>query len=187
MEEIDLNTIRNENVPIQVEQVEEEQPEQVDPNYGEERAKKIRKIEMFMKVFPHKLTAYAEIPIYQLQDEQLDALLDEFRIMLNGKSNIDFTVQLAANGIYISEHLLCAYTPIKAKGLSSVLQDQEFLDDIKLFAMNNLDIIETSPESRIIMKLCQTLLTVHAINSKKESENIIVKDEVNKDKKYDSL
>lgn len=173
MNEIDISDLANDEVSeesIDESENQQQEEEQEDLELSDLRAKKILKLQFYLEEFPDKLAAYRSIPIYELNIEQLDGLQKEFTTVISCQSNVNFAVQTFSQAIIFSETLLCNLTPIKAKGLSSILKDKALIDDVKAWTLENIDIVDTKPEYRIVTKVISSLLILHQFNTQEEAK-----------------
>ena len=183
-EVIDLSEIENQDVQEQEEEdMPQEQPESEPIELSEERAKKILTLEFYMREFPDKLAGYKDIPLHKLHEEQLDQLKSEFSFVVNAQSSINHTVTTFQQGMYFLEGLLVNHTPIKAQGLSKLINDPLLLSDVKAWSLENMEVIKSKPEHRIGMRIFASIVTLHNVNSQQAEVNNLK--DINK--KYDDL
>ena len=152
---------------------EESQTEEIEEIvYSEDRSKKILILEFYLMEFPKKLEGYKEIVLQSLTLAQLDALKEEFTFVISTQSNVNYCIQTFSQAIVFTEAILCTHTPIQAQGLSLLLKDPALIDDIKAWSLENIDLIRTKPEHRILSKVLSSIVLLHNANSKNNITNI---------------
>jgi hypothetical protein len=62
--------------------------------------------------------------------------------------------------------LVCKnFTPLKVDGLTNIVNDSEFQDDVKHLALKYMTIIKTEPEHRVAYKILSNMMLLHQFNS----------------------
>lgn len=168
MQTIDLSSIENPNVPDDTEeeeQQEQEQEQQEPIELSEDRARMILTLEIYLKEFRDKLQGYQDIPLHKLDEQQLIKLKEEFSFVVNAQSSINHCVTSFQQGMFFLESILTNHTPVKAQGLSKLVNDPLLISDVKAWSLENMDVIKSKPEHRIGMRILAGIITLHNHNT----------------------
>lgn len=150
------------------EQYEEEEPEE-EERFGIDRRRKILLLQFYLNEFPKKLKGYRRQNLEELSNDELDKLKDEFDFVIGCNTTTNTTVTAFKKSIEVLEHIGCNYTPLKIQGLSMINQDKELMDDVRHWALQNMDMIQTKPEHRIMYKVLSSAMALHNINTINEA------------------
>ena len=176
MDQIDLSDLENPNAipepkegPDNPYEQAPEAPPDLSNKDPEERAKKMLKLKFYFDEFPDKLSMYHDINLPQLTGDQLDSLRAEINMIVNAQLTITQSVNTFQLGLYFIEAILTNHTPIRAQGLSALAKDKILLDNVKIFTLENIDIIKSKSKHCIAMRICPAILALHQANSLKET------------------
>lgn len=141
-----------------------------EPKYGQDRRRQILLLQMYLNEFPAKLSAYKKTDLESLTMKELEQLLQEFQYILGAKQNVSAAVNAMKVGVVMLEKATTMFSPLQADGLSQVINtDQEAVDDMKCLALKYTSMMNVEPEVRLGMRVVQTALTLHAINTHKQA------------------
>jgi hypothetical protein len=185
MDQIDLSELENPNAIPEPEEPDnpfdpkspntgvgnEEEPQ---PDLSNEdpilRGKKIYLLQSYFKNFPEKLEMYQGVNYTQMSMEQIDAFQAEIDVVLNSESTVNQYVGAFQGGLLGLEQFLTSFTPVKATNLHVLGQNKDLIDDVKLWTLMNIDVVQTKPETRIAMHLIQAIGKLHVYNSQVEAK-----------------
>ena len=146
-----------------------EDDEDNNSKYGYERRKKILILQFYLNEFPIKLKNYLKINLEELSDKELLLLREEMSFVIGAKSNVNMGIGVIHQGLTIFETIGTSYGGLKINGLTNTLMnDRAFIDDIKSLCLDNLDLVNVSPEKRIAFKVLSTGYILHNVNSQLE-------------------
>ena len=171
MDEIDLSELENPNLIPEAEEpdnpFESEEPQKQDfsAEDPDKRAKKMLTLQFYFNQFPDKLVMYQGVQLHQLSCEQLDSLQNEVNLIVNAQSTIQQSINTFKCGLVFLESVLINHSPIKAQGLSALAQDKVLLDNVKIWTLENIEIVKSKPEHRIAMRVAGAILSLHNSNS----------------------
>ena len=160
--EVDNDIIQEPYMDISEEDIEEPKNEEL---FTIERRRKILILQFYLNEFAHKLTVYKDIDFEGLSGEELDKIKNEFDFIIGTKNTVNISVKAFQQSIYTLEHICCLYTPLKIKGLSNINNDPELIEDIKHLCLQNMALIKTKPEHRILFKVISTMTALHSYNT----------------------
>ena len=139
--------------------------------YGYERRKKILILQFYMNEFPEKLKNYKKTNFEEMTDKELLQLREEFSFVIGAKSNVNMGIATVHQALTIAETVGDSYCGLKINGITNTLMnDTQFVDDIKCLCLDNLDLANVSPEKRIAFKVLSTGYILHNVNSQMESQ-----------------
>jgi hypothetical protein len=151
--------------------IEDEQEEQCDEEkYTIDRRRKILILQFYINEFPRKLAMYVEHDLEQMTNEELGKLRNEFDFIIGCKNTVNITTKAFQHSICALEGLCVNYTPLKVNGLSLMCNDEELMDDVKHWALQNMSMIRTKPEHRILFKVVSTMSALHTLNSSNQNQ-----------------
>jgi hypothetical protein len=135
-------------------------------------------LQFYVLEFPEKLKAYKGTNFEKYKDDELQNLKNEFDFIIGAKCNVKSTQYAFIQGVQLLETLCVTCTPLKIKGLSNVVVDNDFQDDVKHMALKYMTLVKTEPEARIAYKILSSMLLLHQVNTVKQDGS--VKEEVPK-------
>lgn len=147
------------------EEQEEGQGEENSETFSVERRRKILILHFYLNEFPHKLGVYKDMDFESLSNKELDKIREEFDFIIGTKNTVNVTIRAFQHSIKMLEDFCVAYTPLKVQGLSVINNDAELMDDVKHFALQNMLLLKTKPEHRILFTVVSTMGVLHNINS----------------------
>ena len=139
----------------------------------EERRKLIILLQYYLVEFPEKLKDFKNKSLENMEYDELINLKQDFDIILSHKNTVGISENIFLKGVSILEYISVNYTPLKLEGYTQMCNDRELLDDVKLVILQNMNLISTKPEQRIIFKMATNMLLLHNINSQKQDNHII--------------
>jgi len=142
-------------------------PAQLLPAEPNARREIIFKIKRYYARFPHlrddlplDLNALDDIP-------DLERTLDEIRLIMSNKKVASIPQIMAATGLAAIEGL-SVYTPLKLQGLSKLSQNQEFIDLVDEWAIENGSYRYIPASQRLLYMVAMTSLQLHCVNTERE-------------------
>jgi hypothetical protein len=127
----------------------------------------IFKIKRYYARFPH-LRDDLPLDLNTLDDiPDLERTLDEIRLIMSNKKVASIPQIMAATGLAAIEGL-SVYTPLKLQGLSKLSQNQEFIDLVDEWAIENGSYRYIPASQRLLYMVTMTSLQLHCINTEKE-------------------
>jgi hypothetical protein len=142
-------------------------PAQLLPADANTRREIIFKIKRYYARFPH-LRDDLPLDLNTLDDiPDLERTLDEIRLIMSNKKVASIPQIMAATGLAAIEGL-SVYTPLKLQGLSKLSQNQEFIDLVDEWAIENGSYRYIPASQRLLYMVAMTSLQLHCINTEKE-------------------
>ena len=162
-------SLNNKNYNEDDDNEDEDYEDDNEDRYGYERRKKILILQFYLNEFPIKLKNYLKINLEELSDKELLLLREEMSFVIGAKSNVNMGIGVIHQGLTIFETIGTSYGGLKINGLTNTLMnDRAFIDDIKSLCLDNLDLVNVSPEKRIAFKVLSTGYILHNVNSQLE-------------------
>jgi len=122
-------------------------------------------LQFYINEFPEKLNSYKGTNFEKLSNEKLNSLKNEFDFIIGAKCNIKSTQYAFIQGVSMLELVCKNFTPLKVDGLTNIVNDSEFQDDVKHLALKYMTIIKTEPEHRVAYKILSNMMLLHQFNS----------------------
>jgi hypothetical protein len=174
-DDIDLSLIQNQgsnddeilNPPEEKESVEEKVHYSLETQLVRRRL--IIKIQRYKATFPEFLQNFDEDDLEYKSESQLGNLLQEVKFTVSCRNTTTNLEGIAAFGVRTVESIGCKYTPLKLDGYSrALLNNESFVLTLKEFALENDDLIYTTPAKRLAYISITTALAVHYANDQND-------------------
>lgn len=191
MSEIDLSSLENNNIDIQLENP-PTPPNSPVNNIPQsfipptpiientiERRRIMLTIQRYILEFSHYLPEdLNKSDLSFLSETQLTELLNEIKFTICCRNS----GKMGERAIYMSilqfENFCVNFTPLKVKGLSGICSDQDFIDTAKEFSLENMSMFYVSSGWRLAYSISAAILQLHTLNSEKEMKTAIVKEPI---------
>lgn len=146
-----------------------DEPEEESTMLGIDRRRKILILQFYLNEFPQKLAVYRDFDFETLSDSDLERIREEFDFIIGTKNTVNISVRAFQHSIIMLEDFCTSFTPLKVHGLKNINQDPELMEDVKLLSLQNMALIKTKPEHRILFKVISTMGVLHNFNSSQEN------------------
>jgi len=179
---MDLSSIEyNEDTQVDViKPAYDEQPQEpkkdvdnYESNFGQDRRRQILLLKMYINEFPTQLSAYKDIDLESLRNDDLSNLKDEIDFLLGCKNTVQAGQQAFIQAVSVFEELTKNFTPLKTEGFTKACMTPQIMDDVKHVCIKRMDLIKTEPETRLAYGLITNLLLIHNLNSQNEQHTQI--------------
>lgn len=177
------------NIPTNTEIIEPKNKDHNKKSTNIDKRRLILILQFYLIEFPEKLATYKGIKFETLDVEELQTLKNEFDFIIGAKCNINGAKNLFIQGLKLLEEATLMFSPFKVEGLTNIVNDKEFEDDVKHLVLKYMTIVKTEPEWRITYKILSSMLLLHNFNSSKiiNKQNIKIEEINIINSKYNNL
>ena len=137
-----------------------------------EKRKVILKVRRWLLEFEKHLGDFTNRDLEALSIEQLDILLREIKFTVSCRNVNTMSIRAFKTMIVNIEYFCCTHTQIRCAGLSKLNEDEDLLDCVKEFSLENMELFYTKPQYRILYAVVSSIMTLHIVNSTREKEQL---------------